>query len=140
MLLEASPKVHHAHHTVDDGNDNQNDGDDGESCHRLLDRRVERSLGRVIDPGQLEDEVGKTTDIEKGDEDHTPLPFASCEPCRTKQDGDRDWDGSTSQTKFAVCLASNDDEELYGETNEEEEIELEQRDINLNIYVSMLGL
>lgn len=131
MLLQTGAKVHHAHHTVDDGNDNQNDGDDREGGHRLLDGLVESALGRVINSGQLENEVGEAAEVEDHDENHAPLPFPSSKPCCTKEDGDCDGDGRTGQAEFNVSLAADNDEELNGEADEEEEIELQKGNIDL---------
>jgi hypothetical protein len=125
MLLQTIAEIHHADHTVDNGDDNQNDGDHSECCHRLLDREIIGTLDWIVDSRQLEDEVGKTTEVEDHDAHHAPLPFSSCEPCSAEQNGNGNGDCGTRQTKFDPCHSTHDDEELNGEADEEEEIELE---------------
>lgn len=58
-------EVGHTHGTVDDGDDNENDGDDGEECQGLLSWLVFLPIVRLVYPDKLEKEVCQGSKVEK---------------------------------------------------------------------------
>ena len=87
----------------------------------------------VINSGELEDEVRKTTEVQQHDGHHTGLNLVPGEVGGEEEDSERDGDRGGRECYFDVALAGDNDEELDGETDEEEEIELQEGDIHLAI-------
>ena len=63
--------------------------------------------------------------------DHATDVFSSGEECSHDQDDDGDWNGSNSKRKFEAASVDDNDHELHGKAEKEEEIELQERDIDL---------
>ena len=55
-----------------------------------------------------------------------------------EKNSDRNGNGGGRESDFDVALAGDNDEKLNGETDEEEEIELQEGDIHLNSQVREL--
>lgn len=65
------------------------------------------------------------------DDDHTKHAFASDKQCSTCQDDDSHRDGNDGQDELSIEIGRHHDEKLYGKSEKEEEIELEQSDVDL---------
>jgi hypothetical protein len=123
--------------TVDDCHDQQQKCDDSKSCQTFPRRLVVHHpfrVVRVVHAHQFEKEVSHGRKVEHNRAAHSQCRLAPGEPCRREQDGDRDRDSSDGECKFEVgrMLADYDDK-LYCESQEEEKVELEQRNVNLFI-------
>lgn len=131
MGLEPLAEVVHADETVGDGQNNEDDGENGEGSQGTADGKVVLAVTWLIDTDKLEEEVGKAAKVEQNNEAGAEAVFALGEKGGTQQDSNGDWDGGNVQAELDILQAVNDDEELNGEAEEEEKIELEQGDVNL---------
>lgn len=142
VLLEALAKVAHADDGVDDGENDQEDGDDGESGQRPADGHVVLAVSRLVDADQLEDEVAQSTEIEDDDGDNAQLVLAAGEVGGADEDGDGDGDGSGGEGVLDDLDVADNDEELNGEAEEKEKVELEEGNVDLHrltLLVDILG-
>ena len=132
VRLQATVEVVCAHACVDDGDHDQDKSDDGEEGHRGPSGQIEGGRKRVVHAVQLEAEVGHGGEEEQNDDDHAEGAFPSNEPGTAGQDKDGHGDSDDSEVEFSIMLIRRDNgQELYGETEEEEKIELQQSDENL---------
>lgn len=58
MWFQPEVEIGRADAGIDDGQDDENDGDDGKGRQGLSDRSVLFPLGGLVHPHELEDEVG----------------------------------------------------------------------------------
>lgn len=65
VWLQASVEVVHTNASVDDGDHDQNEGDDGEESHRWTGRQVLREGGLGIHSEQLKAEIRHSREEEK---------------------------------------------------------------------------
>lgn len=63
MWFESLVEVGHAYRCIDDCEDNQNDGDNGETGQTLSDREVVVSARWLVHASELEDEVGHAAEV-----------------------------------------------------------------------------
>lgn len=132
VRLQATVEVVRAHACVDDRDHNQDNSDDGEEGHRGPSGPIEGGRHRVVHAVQLEAEVGQSGEEEQNDSDHAEGAFSSNEPGTAGQHKDGHGDSNYSEVEFSIMLIRRDNgQELYGETEEEEKIELQQSDENL---------
>ena len=131
MLLQPFVEIAHANTSVDYRGNNQDNGDNSETGQRFSYGFVIMFLGWCIHPSELVNEVRQTAEVQDNGTHHTKLIFAASKEYSQEQDEHRDRDGSNSQSELYIALCRNDDEELYCEAKEEEEIELQQRNVNL---------
>lgn len=131
MWLKTRAEVAHADDGVDDGKEDEEDGDDGKGGQRLPHGFVRLLEARLVDSHKLEDEVGESAEVENDDADHSWHVL----PAGEEGGGNKNYNGygnrNDGQGKLGVALLSDDDDELNNETEEEEEIELEQGNVNL---------
>lgn len=139
MCFEAGAEVVHADDGVDDGHDDEQNGDDGEGGERLSNGEVRRSAAGLVDTEELEDEVGETAKVEDNNADHARLVLPLGEESSSNQNGNRDRNGGNRKSEFGIGLDSDDDDKLNDETQEEEEIELEQGNVNLELMLVESG-
>lgn len=138
MRLQSRSKVHHANDGVDDGENDEKNGNDSEGSERLLHGLIRiLELGRV-DSDQFEDEVAEAAQVEDDDHDHAHLVLLISEVGSAEQDENGDRDSGDGQSKFGIALLGNDDDELDDEAQEEEEIELQESDVDLIVEESLL--
>lgn len=137
VALKPLSKVPHTDNAVGDCQEDEENGDDGESGERLLDSGV--VLSPRVDSDELEDEVCESTVVEDDDGDHTGLIFLASEEGGTRENEDSDRDGDNCQGEFGVAGIGDDDHELDNETQEEEEIKLQQSDVNLAVVNTKSG-
>jgi hypothetical protein len=126
--------------TVDYCHDQQQQCDDSKSRQTFPRRLVVLNpfpVVRVVHAHELEKEVSHGRKVKHNRAAHSQCRFTSGEPCRRKQDGDRDRDSSDGECEFEVgSMLANHDNKLYCKSQEEEEIKLEQRNVNLFIISS----
>lgn len=138
VLLQARVEVAHADEGISDCENDEQDSQNSESRQTPPHGQVEITVPRLIDSDELEEKVGKTTEVQDDDAPHARLRLVSGEEGGHQQNGNRDGNGSNGKTEFHVRLAADDNEELDGEADEEEEIELQQCDIDLYRCVLVL--
>ncbi len=131
MRLEPRAKVAHANEGVDDGQNDEQDGQDGKGRQRAPDGFVVLAVVGLVDAHQLEEEVGQAAKVQKDDEADANPVLAAREEGGAEEDGDGDRDGSNVEAQLEVFHAVDDNEELHGEAEEEEKVKLEQGDVDL---------
>lgn len=136
MSLEPLTEVAHADERVDDGKDDQEDGQHSECGQRPAYSQVVLVMAGLIDADQLEEEVGQTTEVEQDDEADAETVLAPREEGGAQQDADGDGDRGDVQAQLEVFDAVDDDEELDGEAQEEKEVEFEEGDVDLAELIS----
>lgn len=114
---------------VDDGANDQQDGQHGESRQTLSHRHI--LLSMLVDAEELEDEIGETSKVEDNDAERAGLVFVSNAIRSCQKDDNRQGHGSDCGVVFGPAIAADDDNELYSEPQEEEEVKLEQGNIDL---------
>lgn len=138
VLLETSAKVAHANDGVDNGQDDEEDGDDSEGRQRLPHGHVELPVVWLVDAHELEDEVAQATEVQNDDNDHTDLLLSPGEESGADENRNGNRDGGSSQSVLHNLDIAHDDKELDGESEEEEEIEFKESDVDLVIQESLL--
>lgn len=133
MLLEASPEVAHTYEGVDDGENDEDDGEDSERRQRASNRQVMRRFYRLVDADEFEEEIAKAAKVQKDDGAHADLRLSLGEQGGAEKNRYRDGNGGNGQAQFDIGFAADDDEELDCEAKEEEEIELQQGNVDLQI-------
>ncbi len=131
MLFQTLAEIEHTDQGIEDGQYDKEDREDGKGRKRLSDRHVILRMERVVDSGQLEDEVRQSSEVKKHDDNHARLDLAPGEEGSEEKDSNGYRDSGSGQTDFDCTLPGDDDEELDGETDEEEEIELQEGDVHL---------
>jgi len=154
--LEAAVEVVGADAGVDDGEDDEDDGDDGEGGKGFTDRHVGEFAQGFVHADELEEEVGQggeiehlcgtgeqvSSDVGKGglrdgdgwaydDEDHAWCALFPCEVSCHQEDDDGYGHRHDGECEFSVVDVDHNDQELYGEPKEEEEIEFEKGNVDL---------
>jgi hypothetical protein len=132
VSLEARAKVAHADDGVDNGEENEEDGDDGKGGQRSANGEVSVLISRLVYSANLEDEVRKSSEIEDDDANHAGLVLPPGEVCGGQQDGNGDRNGGASQGELRIVLPSDNDDKLHNVAKEEEEVKLKQRNVNLS--------
>ncbi|RFU26633.1 hypothetical protein B7463_g9689, partial [Scytalidium lignicola] len=127
-----TPRLH-TKYSITPPQDDQNNGDDRKTGQVLPDWEVEYRMTGLVHSEELEDEVGKATDVHENGEDHADLVLVARPDGCHEQNQDGDGNGGYGKAKFAIREAGDNDEELDGEAEEEEEIKFEEGDINLTI-------
>jgi hypothetical protein len=131
VVLEAVAKVLQADDGVDNGEDDEKNGDDSKGSQRFLDGLVVFPVARLVDSDKLEDEVAETAKVEDDDGNHAGLVLPAGKECGAEEDDDGDGNGGNCQGKLGIVGRSDNDHKLDDEAEEEEEIELEKGDVNL---------
>lgn len=139
MVPQAGAEVGHADECVDNGEDDQEDGQDGECCQTPFDCLVMGGMGRLVDTDKLEEEVGEGAEIEYDDTCHADLDLSSDEEGGHQEDDDGNGNSDDGQGEFGIGLAGDDDEELHGKSEEEEEIKLQEGDVDLETRQRLLA-
>ena len=132
VRLEPRAEVVHADEGVDDGQDDEHDGQDGKGRQRPPDGVVVLAVAGLVDAHQLEEEVGEAAKVGQDDEAHADLVLAAGEEGGAEEDSDGDGDGGDVEAQLDVVEAVDDDEELHGKAEEEEKVKLEQGDVDLS--------
>lgn len=130
--FETLAKVDHAPDGIDNGDDEQQHRDDSEEGQASARRQVVQPpvVGRVVHAHQLEEEIGHRGEVEHDNDEHSEARFVARPVARHYQDADGDWNCSDGQP--CLCVGRFDhDEELNCEAEEEKEIELQKRDVDL---------
>lgn len=93
----------------------------------------------AVDAGQLENEIGHGGEVQHDDEDVADVGFAANNVSGEEEKGDGDWHGDDGDVEFGVAglLILDYDEELDGETEEEEEVEFEEGNVDLGLIISI---
>lgn len=136
MWLQSLVEIGHAYTGVDDGGYNKKDCDDSKTGQTLTDRKVILGVAFLIHPGEFEDEVCKAAEVEENGDHHSNLVFASSPESCHEQNEDSDRNRCNGQSIFGIGYSCDNDEKLYCEAEEEEEIELQEGDVNLMRSVS----
>lgn len=131
VVLQAAIEVAHANNAVDNGEDDEQNGDDGKGGERLSHGNVELAVSWLVDAHQLEDEVGETAEVEDEDNGHARLVLLLGEVGGCEQDTDGDGDRGNREGEFGVRGFGNNDDKLNDESEEEEKVEFEERNVNL---------
>ena len=88
-------------------------------------------MTRLVHPGKLEDEIGKSAEETQNCDYHPkPVLAPSPESCH-EEDDNCNRDGGHCNPFLGICETRDNDKELDGEGKEEEEIELEESDVDL---------
>ena len=77
----------------------------------------------LVHPGELENEVCQSAEKHNDAEEHSELVFSSSPEGCHDEDDDSNRDSSDRHPFLSVCDVVDNHEELYGEAQEEEEIE-----------------
>ena len=150
---ETLREIEGAHNGIGCRQQDQDNSEHSESCERFSDGQVLLESGWVVHPDQFEDEIGQSSNVKEleerdgqsrasyyesvsckthNDYDHARSAFPPSENTSQYQNDDGDWNGRNRQVELNTPMLSNNDDELDGESNEEEEIKLEQGNINLS--------
>lgn len=132
-------KVIVADHCVRDGSCYQENSDGCEDGQGVSDRQVLRLMSGLVHANQFEDEIGETSHVGAHDYNTARLILTTSEECREKEDEDSNGDSGDCQdelgrgdlTATGDGLARDDDQELNGEAQKEEEIELQKCNVDL---------
>jgi hypothetical protein len=137
MRFQSFVKVCRTPCTVDDCHDQQQKCNNSKSRQTLARRLVVHHpfrVVRVVHAHKFEKEVSHGRKVKHDRAAHPQRRLAPGEPCCCKQDGDCDRNGSDRECKFEVRgVLADHDNKLYCESQEEEKIEFEQRNVNLFI-------
>ena len=114
MRLQSLVEVGRADTGVHNCKNNQDNSDNRETRQVLSDGKIVVPMTGLIHPRKFEDEIRQAAEKEENGDDN-----------------DCDRDGGNRQPKFGVCESSYNDQKLDREPQEEEEIELQERDVNL---------
>lgn len=95
-------------------------------------------MTRLVHPGELEDKVCQSAEEKDNGKKHSELVLPSRPECCHNEDDDSDRDSGDRNPFLGICDVVDDNEELYSEAQEEEEIELQQSNVNLyNVSISL---
>ncbi len=132
MWLQPHPEIWRAHARVDDCHDDQDNGNDSETRQTLPDWKVIPHVAGLVHSCQLENKVSQSAEEQEQCNDHSKIVLTTSPEGCHKQDNDGDGNGGDRKRIFGVWFSSNDDKKLYCESEEEEEIELQQSNIDLD--------
>lgn len=76
MVLEPGAKVAHADEAVDDGQDDEENGQDSKGCQRLLDGFVILFMTGLVNADELEEEVRERAEVQDDGQRHSNLVLA----------------------------------------------------------------
>lgn len=139
VWLQSLIEVGHADACIDDRQNDQNNSQNSKTGEVLADRQIVGCLGRLIHAGELENEVRQATEEKKNCRKHSGLILSSSpESCHEKYD-DRYGNRSDGNPFLSVSNIADYNHELYSETEEEEEIELQQSNENLQMLACYLN-
>jgi len=138
VVLKPVAKVGHADEGVDDGQDDEQDGDDGKGRQAPGHGGVREGVARLVDAHELEEEVREAAEVEQDDARRADVVLVPGEEGRGQEDDDGDGDGRDGQAELDVGDVPDDDEKLYRETEEEEEVKLQEGDVNLVVQEALL--
>ena len=82
-------------------------------------------------PDELEQEVTESNEVDDDDTNHSSDRLATDPPGGEEQKEEGDDEGGCGKNEFDCLGVLDDDQELHGEGQEEEEVELEESDVNL---------
>ena len=140
VWFEAFIEIARANASSGNGGNKQRNRNDSKDCQGFPRRQVLSyflHVALVIHAHELEDEVGHGREI---DDDHnclTDVRFATGDKCREEEEANGHRDCDDCEVEFEVGeVRAHDDEELHGEGEEEEKVELEESDVNLDCNVS----
>lgn len=133
MSFKPVAEVIHTDEGVGDSQDDEDDSENGKRSKGATDGVVAPTVSRLVDADELEKEVGEAAKVEQDDEAHADAVFAAGKEGGAQQDHNGDGNGGDVQAEFDIVEAVDDDEELHGEPEEEEEIKLEKRDVDLSV-------
>jgi len=131
MILQSLTKIAHANERVDDGEDDEEDSHNRKRRQGLPNRHITVAGVPVVDPHELEEEVAQSAKVEEDGHDHAKPVLSLRGEGGKEQNTNRDWNRSDCEAELVFRHARDDDEKLDGETEEEEEVELQQRNVNL---------
>lgn len=131
VLAQPRAEVAHADEGIDDGQDDEDDGQHGKGRQRAAHGVVVLAVARLVDAHQLEEEVGQAAKVEQDDQHDAEPVLALREEGGAEQDGDGHGDGGDVQAELDAVDVRDDDDELDREAEEEEEVEFQQSDVNL---------
>lgn len=133
MRLQTLVEIVCADASHDDGDNDQEDGEDGEARQGFAGGLVVIQAGLVggVHAHQLKQKVRQCAEIDDDDGNHANDRLAP-HPKRGEEEEHEGYDqGGSCEALFDGLGVVHDDEELYGEGEEEEEVELEEGDVNL---------
>lgn len=138
MRLEALVEVVCACARNNDGEDEKENGQDGESGQRFPRRQVLFLAGRARDEhaDELEKEVAECDEVEDDDNDHANDRLATDPESSGEEEEEGDDQGDGGEGGFELLGVLDDDKELDGEGKEEEEVELEHGNVNLVLMLA----
>lgn len=139
MRLEALVKIVCAHARDDNGEDQQHDGENGESSQGLARRLVVFLTVEVgnVHADELEEEVGHGNEVHDDDDNHAGNGLAADPPGGGEEEEEGDDERDSGKSNLDILGLFDDDKELDGEGEEEEEVELEEGDVNLDSQYGM---
>lgn len=117
----------------DNRNQQQKNCEHRETCQTLPRRSIVLQSCSVggVHTDELEEEVGERDEVHDNNDNHSRNGFAA-DPESRKEKEHKCYDQSGgSETEFDSGCVFDDNEELYREGKEEEEVELEKGDVNL---------
>ncbi len=126
-----------AHDTIDDGHQDKDDGEDGEGGEFLARSKVVLLTLGGVHANELEYKVCQPSEVEDQNRKGAEQPLPSAEECCGKKDDDGDGNSGDCEGELALSLR-DDYNELDGEAEEKEEIELEEGNVDLEGEVSFL--
>jgi len=140
VWFEAFIEIARANASSGNGGNKQRNRNDSKDCQGFPRRQVLGyflHVALVIHAHELEDEVGHGREI---DDDHnclTDVRFATGDKGREEEEADGYRDRYDGEVEFEIGeVRAHNYEELHGEGEEEEKVELEESDVNLDCNVS----
>lgn len=133
MWLQALVEVVCADARNDDGHEKQDDGENGKRCQRLPGGLVVFLAIQIrnIHANELEEEVGERNEVDKDTAYHAYNGFAADPEGSSEEQEEGDDQGKGSEDLLDRGCLLDDDKKLDCESQEEEEVELEQGNVNL---------
>lgn len=131
--LQALVEVVCADARNDDGHEKQDDGENGKRCQRLPGGLVVFLAIQIRDihANELEEEVGECNEVDKDTAYHAYNRFAADPEGSSEEQEEGDDQSKGSENLLDRGCLLDDDQELDCESQEEEEVELEQGNVDL---------
>lgn len=115
----------------DDGADEQHNGQHGEGSQFFARGEIRCLPARGVHAAQLEAEIGQAGKVQQDNADGADQTLAAGDPEGGEHDQDGDWDRGDGEVFLGGVGAADNNDELDGEAETEEEVEFEERDVNL---------
>lgn len=133
VWLQALVEVVRADARNDDGHEKQDDGENGKCCQRLPGGLVIFLAIQIrnIHANELEEEVGERNEVDNDTAYHACNRFAADPEGSSEEQEEGDDQRKGSEDLFNHGCLLDDDKELDCESQEEEEVELEQGNVDL---------